>query len=466
MAGGTALKSGIWFTLSNFIVRGMGFITTPIFTRVMTKAEYGEFNNYSTWLSICTIVVGLNLESTLIRARFDYSDRLDDYVYSMAVLSLISTALWYCTVIVFQKAFMSLFAMDMRLIHSMFVYLLFHPAIILFQNVERFRYRYKWTVVSSLTVALSSSALSVFLSLHMDDSLMGRVLGTVIPVVIIGAITLLHFYSQSKRVIVEYWRQALPIALPFIPHLLSMMLLLGIDKVMIRRICGAEEVAVYSLAVTVGSIITILVTSVNSAYSPWLGEMLAKNKIEKIRRMSFPYVFFMSYISVGLVLVAPEVLRILGGTKYLEAIHVIPPITAGCLMQFIYTMYVNIEQYEKKTVGMAIASVIAASLNVLLNMLFIPRYGYIAAAYTTFMGYFSLLVMHVLLVKRIGRLAVYQDKKILLTGLGTTVLILVSTVVLGAKMKRYTLVIIYALILSVLLYTNRRVMLAFVRKRK
>ena len=43
------LKSGIWFTISNFIVKSIGFITTPIFTRMLSKSEFGDFNNFTTF---------------------------------------------------------------------------------------------------------------------------------------------------------------------------------------------------------------------------------------------------------------------------------------------------------------------------------------------------------------------------------------------------------------------------------
>ena len=61
-----AIKSGIWFTASNFLIKGIGFITTPIFTRLLTKAEFGEFNNFRTWVNILLILTSLNLESSLI----------------------------------------------------------------------------------------------------------------------------------------------------------------------------------------------------------------------------------------------------------------------------------------------------------------------------------------------------------------------------------------------------------------
>ncbi|MBQ9504828.1 MAG: oligosaccharide flippase family protein, partial [Lachnospiraceae bacterium] len=47
-----ALRSGVWYTLSNFLLQGIAFITTPIFTRLMTKSDFGSFSNYTAWLSI------------------------------------------------------------------------------------------------------------------------------------------------------------------------------------------------------------------------------------------------------------------------------------------------------------------------------------------------------------------------------------------------------------------------------
>ena len=99
-----AIKSGIWFTASNFLIKGIGFITTPIFTRLLTKAEFGEFNNFTTWVNILLILTSLNLESSLIRARFDFEDDLDEYIFSMQVLSLLSTGIWFLFSVIFRGA--------------------------------------------------------------------------------------------------------------------------------------------------------------------------------------------------------------------------------------------------------------------------------------------------------------------------------------------------------------------------
>ena len=87
--------------------------------------------------------------------------------------------------------------------------------------------------------------------------------------------------------------------------------------------------------------------------------------------------------SMGLILIGPELVLVMGGNDYAAASILLPPIVVGLLFQFTYGLYVNIEQYEKKTIPMSIGSMIAALLNIALNYIFIGKYGYVAAAYTT-----------------------------------------------------------------------------------
>lgn len=459
-----AVKSGIWFTASNFLVKGIGFITTPIFTRMLTKAEFGDFNNFTTWVNILMIVTSLNLESSLIRARFDFEDHLDEYIFSMQLLSMISTGAWFLVSLLFRKEFSSVLSIENNYINAMFLYLLFFPLINLFQNMERFKYKYRWTVASSLIVSVGSSLLSVVLVMFMKDKLAGRVLGYILPVILLGLVIFFYYFVKIHKVNFNYWKYALPFALPFIPHLLSMLLLGGMDKVMIKHICGAEDLAMYSLAYSVGSLITILVTSINNAYSPWLGEQLANENYQRVYRFSEKYVLLFVYAAVAAVLITPEILLILGGRTYMNAVHVMPPVAAGCIMQFIYCMYVNVEQFEKKTMGMAIASMIAAVINGVLNAIFIPLFGYVAAAYTTFIGYLCLMLMHIFLVHKIHMSKVYQNKKILLTAVLSSALIFVSDLILQTNVVRYVILAAYLMIGVMFVYRNKEAVMKLVRR--
>lgn len=458
-------KSGIWYTASNFLVKSIAFITTPIFTRLLTKAEFGLYNNYTSWLAIITTLVTLNLDSTLISARYDYEDRFDEYILSTLTLSTLSTLVWLLIANVFRNRISLFLGLEQVYVNVMLVYLLFLPAINLFQARERYNFQYKKTVITSLFIAVGTALLSVLFVLWLPDRLFGRIVGSVIPTVLLGGVLYIYFLRKGRKVKTEYWKYAFPICLPFIPHLLSLTLLNSMDRTMITRWCNPEDTAMYSIAYTCGSMVTLLMTSMNSAYAPWLGEKLNANQYDDIRKLSKIYILGFSLLAVGIMAVAPEVLLILGGRGYLEAQYVMTPIAMGCVCQFLYTMLVNIEQFKKKTVGMAIASVIAALVNFILNYVFIPRIGYLAAAYTTLAGYLCLLGIHMVLVYKIRLSKVYDYKMMIWTVLILMSITVLMTLLYSNILLRYLCLIIYFAFLIIITIKNKNRIMQFIRVR-
>lgn len=461
-----AIKAGAWYTISNFLVRGMGFITTPIFTRLLTKNEFGAYNNYSSWLAILTVVVTLNLESTFISARYDYEKDFDSYIFSVLFLSMLSAVTWMLFMNVFSSFTESFLSMDRFYINCMMLYLLFMPAIHMFQARERYFFRYKTTVLTSLFVSVGSALLSVVLVLLMSNKYAGRIIGSIIPTIGLGFLITIYFFMKARKIKLEYWKYALPICLPFIPHLLSLSLLNSMDRTMITKICGNADAAMYGLAYTCGTLVTLLITSLNSAFAPWMGEKLKNEERSAIHAVSRKYIAVFVFLAIGIMLLAPEILMVLGGKTYIESKYVMPPVALGCICQFMYILYVNVEQFKKKTVGMALASVSAAALNYGLNLYFIPRYGYIAAAYTTLVGFLWLFMAHMLLVHWLGYSDVFDTRFIL------SVLGIAGIVTLGVNylymntILRYAVIAAYGLLVLYLFHQNRDTVMVLLKRKK
>ena len=151
-------------------------------------------------------------------------------------------------------------------------------------------------------------------------------------------------------------------------------------------------------------------------------------------------------------LIAPEILLILGGKSYLEAVYVITPVAMGCVCQFLYTMFVNIEQFKKKTVGMAVASMIAACVNLILNYIFIPRIGYLAAAYTTLVGYVCLQ-------------DVYSYKFVLIVLIVGICITIAVSILYSTLIARYIVIAFYAALCGMCFYKYKNRLLIFVKKK-
>ena len=84
---GLALKAGLWYVISTFLVKGLSFITTPIFSRLLSREAYGEFSNFASWQALILIITGAEMQNTVARAYYDYKEDFDGYVSSVTVFS-------------------------------------------------------------------------------------------------------------------------------------------------------------------------------------------------------------------------------------------------------------------------------------------------------------------------------------------------------------------------------------------
>ena len=164
MSNGTkALKSGIWYTFANFIMKGIGFLTTPIFTRILSKADVGFYSDYTSVLSIFTILMTLGIGTTFIRAKFDYKDEFEDYIASSLILSSIVTSVCGFFFCLFSDFFGSITKVEPKYLYIMVVYLFLYSAVDIYQAKERHLFGYKRSVFISLFIAISTALLSVFI---------------------------------------------------------------------------------------------------------------------------------------------------------------------------------------------------------------------------------------------------------------------------------------------------------------
>ena len=143
-----------------------------------------------------------------------------------------------------------------------------------------------------------------------------------------------------------------------------------------------------------------------------------------------------------------------------------PPVSFGCVCQFIYSMYVSVEQFKKKTVGMAIASCIAALSNYLLNYFLIPKFGYIAAAYTTLASYLILLFIHVWLVRRMHIGKLYPLKFFILLLAAMTIYTVFINILYSHNIIRYIIAAAYFVAVLIFAIKSKDRIIALFKKER
>ena len=97
-----ALKSGFFYTFANFVSKGLMLISTPIFARILSKSEFGDYSNFTSWMAIAMVIVTLDVEASLVCAKFDYEKNFDKYCFSISLLSSFSAIVWIVFVNIFH----------------------------------------------------------------------------------------------------------------------------------------------------------------------------------------------------------------------------------------------------------------------------------------------------------------------------------------------------------------------------
>lgn len=443
---GKALKAGIWYLISNFITKGLVFLTIPIFTRILSKQEFGQYSNFITWQNLLMIIVTLELYSTVMKARFDFNDQIEQYLSTIIIAGTGVTIVCYGVVIAFKDFFVNLFGIEEKYIHILFIYLMVAPALQTLQAKYRIYLKYRMTVFLTMLSSVGSVLFAVLLVSVMEDKLFGRIFGQQFVMVAVNLVLYVLILYQGKCFKWEYCKYALGFAIPLVPHLLAGNLLGSSDKIMIEKLCGSEDLALYSVAYNCALMAKVLMDSLNQAMIPWLFEKLNSNDEKEIKHISQIYFSIFMLLALGMMLLMPEVILIFGGGSYKEAKFVMPPIIMGLCFQFTYTMYVNIEFYLKKTLNISIGTIGAALVNIILNYIAIKNFGYGAAAYTTMISYGFLLYFHYFIVKKYGLTVVYKNRynaKILAV---MTVITVIMEFVYMKNVARLIFLILYCLL--------------------
>ena len=265
-------------------------------------------------------------------------------------------------------------------------------------------YKSREFLAISFFYSFSSIALSILLiCTHRGEAgYYWRALGNTLPMLLVAAYVLFRLWRRERpRVRREYARYGLRFGLPLIPHDLSRIVLSQFDRIMIAQSVGDAQAGLFSFACNLGLPIEVLTTSIDTAWCPWLFERLREGDYARIRRRAFDIAMLMSVGASALMLISPELIRLLSAPGYWESRYVAVPIVLSMYFAFLYILPAGVEYYLKKTQYIAAGTMAVAVLNVLLNALCIPRFGYVAAAYTTVVSYALYYLFHTLLSRRL-----------------------------------------------------------------
>lgn len=413
-------KVSIWFVVCSVLQKGISFITVPIFTRLMSTEQYGSYSTYTSWYSVLIVFTSLNLYYGVFNnAMIKFENDRERYISSMQGLVTLITSGLFVLYLMFQDVCNSILEMNTLLVLLLFIELLLTPALQFWTVHNRFDYRYKPIVIVTLIKSILNPFVGIVFVLISEQKDVARIVSVVlVEVIICGTIAVYQFYKGKCFCDKEYWKYAVAFNVPLIPHYLSGTILNQADRIIISNMVGASAVAFYSVSYNLAQVMNMFTTAIVSSFTPWVYRKLRDKETQDISIVVNMLLLIMFGLLTILLFLAPEALLIIGGKEYAEAVYVIPPITASVFFIFQYNLFSNIEFYYAERRYVLIGSMVAALLNVILNIIFIPMFGYYAAGYTTLFCYIIYGISHLWFSKRVvkkngGTGNIYNEKIIL-----------------------------------------------------
>ena len=398
------VRASMWFLICSFIQKGISAISTPIFTRLLSAAEYGEFNGFLSWESILRVVLSLNLFYGIYTAGLvKFQERREEFVSALQGLTATLILFWLVTYYLFHAFFNELFSLTTAQMVCL-IGQVWTTAIFSFWAAEqRVEYRYRELVLVTLLVSISKPVIGVLLVTHVSDKVTARIFGLfLVELIGYGWMFIFHFKRCSKLFSKFFWKYALRFNIPLIPHYLAQNVLSSSDRIMIIRMVSNEKAGIYSVAYSISLIMNIFNTALTQTTSPWVYQRIKMRKEEDISSIMMPTIGLIAGVNLLLIFLAPEIVRIFAPKEYYEAIWTIPPVVMSVYFIFLYNVYSFYEFYFEKTGYIASATITAAILNIILNLICIRIFGYIAAGYTTLFCYAVYAAGHYFAMKKIA----------------------------------------------------------------
>lgn len=390
------VKAGIWFTICNFLQRGIQFLVVPIYTRLLTPEGYGYYSIFIAWMNIVAVVATLHMSSGIYyNGMFKYESEGKQYTSSILSLGSLTTIILFLLSSFLFPFIENFVGLPYMMIVMMFIAILFSQALFFWAGQQRLQYKYKTLIIVTILSSVLAPFIALFCIMKLGMGYEAVIYGYVLSTLLFGGFLFIKLLKEGKIIYNrDYWNYSLSLSIPLLPHYLSLIVLGQLSRIMVQFYCGPSMAGIYSLAYQVSLIMNLIISGINSALTPWLYQNLKNKEYRKIKQTTTILILSISSISIVAMFVSPEIVRILGTEEYLQAVWIIPPILLSTIVTFIYSIFGTILFYFEKTNLIAIATTSGAILNVILNMIFIPRYGFIAAAYTTLISYVTLYLMY------------------------------------------------------------------------
>lgn len=390
------------YFVAELAMKAMAFISIPVLTRLLTPADYGIISVFNTYAGIFVILFTLNVFSSVSRYYYEDKEDFNDLFSTSVTFTLIILAITLPIFIYFRSSFGLLLNLPIIAIILLIPVVLSKISFSFFSQVYVPQKKSKIIAYFNVSRVYIEFSLAIVIILLLKNELY---LGPILASSIIGIIyTIYCIYSLKKYFKIslkkDHLSYILKYSLPLLPYALGGIILAQFDRIMINNISGSSKTGLYSFAYNIGYLQYIFASAIFQAWMPDYFKYMNSKKYREIQSDIIRIFKIISSFCLFLVLFGSDIGQILGAKNFHSALDIVPIVVVGYLFMSVFSIYAQPIGYAKKTFYSSIILLSSGTLNIVLNAIYLPVYGYKAGAVTTlisylFMGLFSWFICKV-----------------------------------------------------------------------
>lgn len=387
------------------------FVSIPILTRLFPPADYGNYSLAFATINVLIVLTGwLTMSTIRFYPSYEHDGRLAEFnntVYKTAFFLILFLAIFFLVFIHLLKSRMSPNLYNLMLISvGVFTTTAFFSIIQGILRAKRLVNIYGFSQVwKSVTTIVIGLILVLIFGFGVEGLLLGSMISLTLAIPFLLRKTIKRVTSKSffsKSLTIDMLKYGFPLVLG---NLAAWILSLS-DRYILEIFRGSHEVGIYAAPYNISENSIILLASLFMlASDPILIQIWEKEGEEKskifLSNLTRYYLIACIPVVVGLSILSKPIMSIMASQQYLEGYKIIPFVALGALFLGLQQRFHYGFLFHKKTVYIALFLLLASLLNLVLNVLFVPKYGYMAAAASTLISYAVLLLLAIVFTRKI-----------------------------------------------------------------
>jgi O-antigen/teichoic acid export membrane protein len=391
-----SLVYGIGYSLTRFI----GFLLLPLYTNCLPTEEYGVAALVFTFLAISNVIFTLGLNTAFLRF-FVLADTKEEKktIFSTVYLSTIfTTVLFAALLFIFSPHLSRLIINQARfsgLIRLSSGILLFDTFSIFPLLILRGEQQSGKFIKISLANVITSFTLNILFIVHLNWGVeaifRANLIASAVTFLLLSPIIRRYFnLSFSGKI----YKELLKFGLPYIPATLSVTLMDLIDRILLGKLTDTGTVGIYNAGYKLGMIMALVVSGFRFAWHPFFLSISKREEAKEVFSKVLTYFLLLTgfiFLAVSFFIDDIVRFRIFGftvfGPNYWNATQIVPLILISYAFYGIYVNFLVGIYLKKKTQYLPFITGLGAIVNIIGNLLLIPRLGMMGAAYSTLGAY-------------------------------------------------------------------------------